>query len=666
MANVATITPLNQFFDTNGSPLNSGYLYFGSVDQDPEQFPVQMYWDAAGTIPALQPIRTISGYPSRAGSPAIIYGPESYSLRVKNSASVQVLYAPNLGGVATSASLTASNGSSLVGFIAAGAGAVVRTVQSKLRDFVSVFDYMTTTQIADVQAGTGAIDVTAAIQAALNASLKVYFPPGRYLVSATLVAQPQSSLIGAGANNTILQRTANYGDTLQIGTISSGAGNFEISGLWFYKPQVYVAGTTVTITYPVAADASHIVAIGAQRAKITDCFFWNMPHCIILENSTLVWIQRNNFQGIWDHLIAGLQEGLDCVYLRSNGTNFNVLITICENYFTGGFFSVSRNITVGTTTFSTNEQIGPRWGIRVEACEGLHIYDNYIGGQNDYCILLNPKQILASVKITGNFFDSGLVGGIQASTTGAAFYVTGLHIVANNFNGQLVGLEALRIEYPASFTSVVGLILADNRIENYLKTPVVLIGVTGAEITNNIISNYHARAGGAGDPDFSAGIRVFVGARYVFSTLNVYGGGVNNLIAGNNCQWGIFFNNATLGNAVNERVISLGLAGGSLVAGGFWQNNKRIAVHTIAGNYTVSGAEDIVVINKTVGAATQIIPPTTVDPGYTLTFKDGKGDAAANNIQFVGTVDGVLNPAYNTNFFSKVVVWNGTQWNVIG
>lgn len=133
MANVATITPLNQFFDTNGSPLNSGYLYFGSVNQDPEQFPVQMYWDADGTVPALQPIRTISGYPSRAGSPAIIYGPDSYSLRVKSSASVQVLYAPNLGGLTTSASLSASGGSALVGHIDGVPGSVATTVQARLR-----------------------------------------------------------------------------------------------------------------------------------------------------------------------------------------------------------------------------------------------------------------------------------------------------------------------------------------------------------------------------------------------------------------------------------------------------------------------------------------------------------------------------------------------------
>ncbi len=98
MALIATINPLNQFFALNGDPLNNGKLYFGEVNKDPEQFPVQMYWDEAGLVPALQPIRTTSGYPSRTGSPAILYCATEYSVRVRQSNDVQVFYLPK-GGV---------------------------------------------------------------------------------------------------------------------------------------------------------------------------------------------------------------------------------------------------------------------------------------------------------------------------------------------------------------------------------------------------------------------------------------------------------------------------------------------------------------------------------------------------------------------------------------
>lgn len=97
MAQVATIAPMNQFFALNGSPLNNGKLYFGEEGKDPEQFPISVYWNAAGTVPALQPIRTTSGYPSRSGSPAILYVDSVYSLRVKESNDVQVYYIASAG-----------------------------------------------------------------------------------------------------------------------------------------------------------------------------------------------------------------------------------------------------------------------------------------------------------------------------------------------------------------------------------------------------------------------------------------------------------------------------------------------------------------------------------------------------------------------------------------
>ena len=73
---------------------------------------------------------------------------------------------------------------SLGSFEQTGAGAVQRAPEDKLRESVSVFDFMTAAQIADVQAGTGSLDVTAAIQAALDSGAKVvYAPAGTYLIS---------------------------------------------------------------------------------------------------------------------------------------------------------------------------------------------------------------------------------------------------------------------------------------------------------------------------------------------------------------------------------------------------------------------------------------------------------------------------------------------------
>ncbi len=82
------------------------------------------------------------------------------------------------------ATLAASGGSALMGFLQAGTSAVARTVQSKLRDCISAFDFMTSAQQADVLAGTKLLDVTAAVQAALTAALAqkkaLHCPGGTY------------------------------------------------------------------------------------------------------------------------------------------------------------------------------------------------------------------------------------------------------------------------------------------------------------------------------------------------------------------------------------------------------------------------------------------------------------------------------------------------------
>lgn len=78
--------------------------------------------------------------------------------------------------------LATTAGAGLVGFTQT--RAVASNVQSKLRETVSVFDFMTAAEIADVKARTASVDVTAAMQAArdwLATTLgKLVFPNGLY------------------------------------------------------------------------------------------------------------------------------------------------------------------------------------------------------------------------------------------------------------------------------------------------------------------------------------------------------------------------------------------------------------------------------------------------------------------------------------------------------
>lgn len=94
--------------------------------------------------------------------------------------------------------LIANTGSSLIGHFGGGA-TVIRTAQSKLRDVVCVFDYMTQAQINDVKAGTLLLDVSLAILNAIadiqaNGGGILYFPPGKYRISQNLNVNWNASL----------------------------------------------------------------------------------------------------------------------------------------------------------------------------------------------------------------------------------------------------------------------------------------------------------------------------------------------------------------------------------------------------------------------------------------------------------------------------------------
>ena len=72
------------FTETDGQPLENGYIWIGTVNLDPQVNPINVYWDAALNIAAPQPIRTINGYPSRNGAPGRLYVNSDYSIRVMN------------------------------------------------------------------------------------------------------------------------------------------------------------------------------------------------------------------------------------------------------------------------------------------------------------------------------------------------------------------------------------------------------------------------------------------------------------------------------------------------------------------------------------------------------------------------------------------------------
>lgn len=193
---LAITAPFPQFFDSDGSPLDNGSLYFGTANLNPETSPILVYWDAAGTQPAAQPVSVMNGYSVRNGTPANVYAATDYSLTVRDRKGRIVYYIPSAvtysNDLALQAQIAAvsgqfttlagSTGTTMVGFIQAGSGAEFRPLQDRLRERISILDFIPIGEHAAIQNFTSVTNLTTYINAAFAASngRELFAPAGLY------------------------------------------------------------------------------------------------------------------------------------------------------------------------------------------------------------------------------------------------------------------------------------------------------------------------------------------------------------------------------------------------------------------------------------------------------------------------------------------------------
>lgn len=174
------------------------------------------------------------------------------------------------------------------------------------------------------------------------------------------------------------------------------------------------------------------------------------------------------------------------------------------------------------------------------------------------------------------------------------------------------------------------------------------------------------------------------------STLTISGAGVISCTTATNSQIGcakpdgttITASGGTL-TAVGASASSIDAAGATTISNGtsgcsLYDSSGAVActtggrrvvrVVTASGAVSVTTADDVVVVNKSVGAATTVNLPTSPPTNYAVTIKDGRGDASTNNITITpaaGTIDGASSLVIYINYQSITLVYNGTQWNAI-
>ena len=339
-------SPKLQFFDANGNPLVGGKLYSYAAGTTT---PLATYADYNGSTTNTNPVILDSR-----GEADVWLSSSYYKLKLTDSNNVEIWTVDHIGGFATmadvtaainalTASLAASSGSSMIGFIQAGTGAVATTAQAKMRETISVKDFGAV--------GDDTHDDTTNIQAAINYANSiggdVYFPAGIYKITNGLTINNsgdtsdtfKASMYGDSSASARIHGAAGSYDMLTI-TGGTGAGvesHQVIRGLFFVKED-YV-GSCITgdnIAFLSLEDVSCFNAnYSFYATDVLSSVFYN---CVFRQATIGMRAEYTNFSYPNALTMVGCVIGncLDAGVWITGGTTFNMFGGSVESNGIGG------------------------------------------------------------------------------------------------------------------------------------------------------------------------------------------------------------------------------------------------------------------------------------------------------------------------------------------
>lgn len=308
---------------------------------------------------------------------------------------------------------TPSNGSSLIGWLRAATGAVATTLKNLLGwGPINVFEFMTTAQIADVQSGALAEDVTVAIQAAITAAesgRSVFFPDGNYKASSNISVANKLGLRIYGERNSRITFT----DGSYVGiTLASTSSRILFENMELYGTSSSSTGLT-------------LLAVDAPYCKIRENAFVNADTCISLAPSAVTYIGK-----IKDNDFATYDKAIT---MGTGSGTWNVDYDISGN------------------TFGTAQTGSTQPAVEIQDGAGIRLRGNYFELQADG--KLSVSVLSGRATIQGNdFVDSG---GILSA---------GSSLIAGNNFSECATRDTVLIDITAGENVVTGNILNESGV----------------------------------------------------------------------------------------------------------------------------------------------------------------------------------------------------------
>ena len=310
------------------------------------------------------------------GEANVWLGTGAYRLVLQNSAGVQQWAVDDIKGgeqlvaeasAAATAAFAEPTGSSLVGWVQSGIGAVPRTVFDRMRDVLSVFDFMTPAQIAQVRAGTFTLDVTSAMNAASAAAFVakkgLFVPSGGYKMSAPWVIAPEVHVRGESFG---MQIALDPGGTFLFGAVIFKAHNgnaiTKTGGFAYYAgaPIENIAVTSSRSAYP---SGNAFVLDRVSNCHLIRCTAFGIGgDCFVLGVSAGDVTGHNYTYGCYSNNPAGVHYRIRSKWSRHHypvtdgGTHGMFLQDAPETHVDGGHFEGASVAAVRLAGFNTSSK----------------------------------------------------------------------------------------------------------------------------------------------------------------------------------------------------------------------------------------------------------------------------------------------------------------------